>query len=205
MLDNKTIVKTTNRSNSVVVYSVEDLNVHRTYNPQETKEVTFEELKLLSYKTGGSILLENYLLMDNKEAVEELLGDVEPEYFYTIEDIKYLLKHGSIAQLEDCLDFGPEGVVDLVKDCAVKIELNDVSKRKVIFDKLGFNIDKAIEIKHITMESQDIQDDSMARNKRRAKPINSDELEELESNENIEQATRRTEPIKVSDKYKIIK
>ena len=76
-----------------------------------------------------------------------LLGKVEPEYDYTPTDIKNLLLNGSLDELLDCLDFAPEGVIEIVKDLAVELPLNDVAKREAILNKTGFNVTNAIEIK----------------------------------------------------------
>ena len=83
MLDKNTLVKVTNRDNGSVGYSIPDLgNLQRRFEAGETKEVTMEELRKLSYTIGGNVILKEYLLIHNKEAVEELLGTVEPEYYY---------------------------------------------------------------------------------------------------------------------------
>ena len=44
----------------------------------ETKEIPMEELRKLSYQPGGLYILENCLVIDNDEAIEELLHGVEP-------------------------------------------------------------------------------------------------------------------------------
>ena len=86
-----------------------------------------KELRKLSYIPGGEVILREYLVIDNKEALDELLnGGVEPEYFYTEDEIKTLLLTGSLDQLMDCLDFAPGGVIDLVKKYAVELKINAV-------------------------------------------------------------------------------
>ena len=153
MLDGKTLVKVTNRDNGVVGYSVPDLNnLHRNFQPGETKEVTVEEIRKLSYLPGGMNILNKRLVVKNEELLREILGQVEPEYFYSEEDVKNLLLTGTLEQLLDCLDFAPEGVIDLVKDYAVKLKIDNVSKRKAIQEKTGFNVSKAIEINEETAE-----------------------------------------------------
>ena len=146
MLDKTTVIKVRNRDNGTVGYVVPDLgNLHRSFQPHEEKEITMEELRKLSYLPGGDIILKDYLIIDNKEAIAELLGEVEPEYNYTEEEVKYLLEKGSLDQLKDALDFAPSGVIELIKDLAVKTELNDISKRDAIFKKTGFNVTSAVE------------------------------------------------------------
>lgn len=145
MLDKKIILKVKNRDNGGVGYEIPDLGLYRTFQAGEEKEVTMEELRKLSYLPGGKAILKNYLVIDNEEAVEELLSEVEPEYYYTDEDIKKLLLEGSLAQFQDCLDFAPEGTINLLKKYAVDLELNDVAKRKALLEATGFNVTSAIE------------------------------------------------------------
>jgi hypothetical protein len=42
------------------------------------------------------------------------------------------------------LNFAPEGIIDLLKDIALEIELPDSRKRALIKDKIGFNIDNIL-------------------------------------------------------------
>lgn len=153
MIDNNTIIKVTNRDNGHVGYTIPDLNnLTRTFTANETKEIPMIELRKLSYIPGGKMILRDYLVLDNKDAIEELLNGVEPEYFYTEEDVKNLLKIGSLDELKDCLDYAPVGTIDLVKKVAVELPLNDVAKRKAILDMTGFNVDSAIMVNEETKE-----------------------------------------------------
>ena len=153
MLEKDTIIKVRNRDNGSVGYTIPDLgNLKREFASGEIKDVTMEELRKLSYIPGGQYILENCLVIENQEAIQELLGDVEPEYAFTSEDVKNLLINGSLDQLLDALDFAPKGVVELIKSYAVELEINDIQKRKAILEKTGFNVDKAIEINHIDRE-----------------------------------------------------
>ena len=155
MLDKNTLIKVTNRDNGSVGYSIPDLgNLQRRFEAGETKEVSMEELRKLSYTIGGNVILKEYLLIHNKEAVEELLGTVEPEYYYEEEDVKNLLEKGTLDELKDCLDFAPEGTIELVKKVAVETELNDIRKRAAIQEATGFNINSAIEINKETSEEK---------------------------------------------------
>lgn len=167
MLEKNTIIKVMNRDNGTVGYTIPDLNnLHRNFQPKEEKEVTMEELRKLSYLPGGETIIKDCLIIKNEEALKELLSDVEPEYFYTEEDIKTLLTSGTIDQFMDCLDFAPIGVIDLVKDLAVKMEINDIRKRQAILEKTGFNVDKAIQINKETSEEE-----TPVEKTRRAQPI----------------------------------
>ena len=144
MLNDKDIVEISNKINGVVAYTIpERNNLVRHFNPYEHKKVEMEELRALSYNNGGRRLMESYLTIHNKEALEELLGEVEPEHFYTTEDIHKLLESGTIAQFEDFLNFAPEGTVEQMKDIAISTRLNDNRKREMIKKKLGFDISNA--------------------------------------------------------------
>ena len=168
MVENNMTVKVTNRDNGSVGYTIPDLNVHRTFQPRESKEISAEELRKLSYLPGGDVIIKEYLIIHNEELLKELLGEVEPEYYYSEEEVKALLLTGSLEQLQDCLDFAPSGVIDLIKSLAVSLKIDNVSKRKAIQDKTGFNVTRAIEINEETDEETTSKEGAQGR---RAAPI----------------------------------
>ena len=153
-MEKDTRIKVLNRDNGAIVYTIPEMNgLRRIYQSGEIKEVSFEELEKLSYLPGGKeILADSLVILDNKEAINLLLGAIEPEYFYTADDIIKLMKTGSIDEFLDCLDFAPEGVTELIKTLAVQLPLNDVAKREAIYNKLGFNVDNAIRIRREAAE-----------------------------------------------------
>lgn len=194
MLDKNTMIKVTNRNRGYTGYKIPELgNLRRDFAPKETKEISMAELTALSYLPGGKPMLSKYLVIDNAEAVKELLGDVEPEYYYSEDDVKRLLLYGSYDQLLDCLDFAPTGVLELVKKLAVDCKLNDVRKREAIHQKLGFNVDTAIRFEEET-EAADGQTEEGSASARRAKPITEDATTAESAT-----PTRRTE----APKYKV--
>ena len=151
-MENNKKIKIRNRTSGTVLYSVPDLHIRREFAPREEKVVSFEELERLSYQPGGLVMLQHYLVIDDIEARTSILGEVELEYAWTEQDVKNMLLHGSLNQLLDCLDFAPAGVLELVKDLAIKLELNDLSKRGAIDRALGCNITNAIAINKETNE-----------------------------------------------------
>lgn len=152
-MNKNTKIKLRNRSTGSVGYKIPDMgNFPRKFAAGETKEIPFEELQKVSFMPGGSYLLQHYLVIENLEARNEILGQVELEYDYKEEDIKNLLLNGSLDQLLDCLDFAPQGVIELVQKYAVELEINDIRKRKAIFKATGFNVDNAILINAETNE-----------------------------------------------------
>lgn len=182
-MDRNTIIKICNRDDAAVFYDIPEMNgLHRVFQPNEVKEVTLGELIKLSYEPGGMDLLRNNFILNNKEAINMLLGKVEPEYDYTPTDIKNLLLNGSLDELLDCLDFAPEGVIEILKDLAVELPLNDVAKREAILNKTGFNVTNAIKIK------KEVQADA---EKPAAGPIRRRVTKKAESSSTEETKTRR--------------
>lgn len=185
MLTNETIVKVTNRGNSIVGYMIPELHIRRRFAPNETKQLTVNEMRALHAEKGGASIIRNHLIIDNEELVNELIYNVQPEYFYSEQDVIELLVNGSVDQLLDAIDFAPTGVHDIIKTKAVQLKLNDVRKREIIFEKLGFNVTSAIEA---NAQSEVVVTEPQGR---RAAPITA-------SAENAEAPARRTAP-----KYKV--
>ena len=155
-------VKIVNRAgNGVVSYTIPDMgNLQRVFQDGEEKIITFEEVRKLSYIPGGMVLLNDYLVIEDKEVLEELNMTPEQEYFYTKEDIEQLMKEGSLEEFLDCLDFAPEGILEAIKTLSVELPLNDVAKRKAILEKLNFNVDNAVKNKQL-VEQEDNFDGSV--------------------------------------------
>ena len=176
MIEKDTLIKVKNRDSGTVGYTIPELgNLHRSFSKGETKEITMDELRKLSYISGGKILLQNYLIVQNQDALKELLSDdVEPEYYYGEEEIKKLLLTGSNDQLLDCLEFAPECVIGLVKYLAVSLKINDISKRNIILEKTGFNVTNAIAINEETIEGEGEE----AKSSRRSAPVTVEKSDE---------------------------
>jgi hypothetical protein len=143
-MNNTKIYEVTNRSGSNVFYTIDEDNISRHFTPGEVKKIPYEELEKLSYQIGGKSLINNYLLIKNTEALNQLDLEIEPEYNMDANAVKKLLLEGSLDALLDALDFAPGGVIELIKDIAVALPLNDMSKRKAIQDKTNFNVSAAI-------------------------------------------------------------
>lgn len=169
MVEKDRVIKLTNRDTGSVGYIIPDTGTHRQFTSGETKNVTFDEIEKLSWTRGGKSLLKDYLIIEDPEAAEEILGQVEPEYFYTQDTIKKLLRNGSVDQLKDTLEFGPKGVVDLVKQEAVDLKIDSNTKRDIIKEATGFNVSKSIELNQDSEEDKNNED--AATSKRRAVPM----------------------------------
>lgn len=163
-IENDEIISVTNRFNGSIGYTIRDLNnLQRIFAPGETKEITMEELRKLSWENGGITLIRDYLIIKDEDALNEILNQVEPEYFYTEKEVKDLLLNKSLDALKDCLDFAPQGTIDLVKKVAVELPLNDVAKRKAILEMTGFNVTSAIEINEATKEEDNTTNNNKVR------------------------------------------
>ena len=175
MLNDKDLVKVTNRGSWTVGYKIPELNITRRFTQSETKELSVLELRRLSWLPGGRNIIMNHLIIDNAALVKELLNDVEPEY-----------------QLRDALDFAPQGVTALIKDIAVDIKLNDMRKREIIQKATNFDVSNAIRVNE---ESEAVVEEVKTR---RAAPINAATQTEVTSSEDYATVRRAAAP-----KYKV--
>ena len=91
----------------------------------------------------------------------------------------------------DTLDFAPEGVIDLIKDLAIKLEIPDVRKRNAISERTKCDISKAIEINQLS-KNQDEEPDTRVK-QRRVQPVSTQSTVK----------ERRTAVLN-NDKYKIV-
>lgn len=175
-MDKNTIFNVKNRSAGMVVYKLPELGVRREFAPGETKKISYDELEKLTYQSGGRTLMNKYLQINSTQekvnpiqALDELNLKHEPEYFMSEAQITELLKNGSMDEFLDCLDFAPAGVIDLIKDIAVKLPLNDIEKRGAILEHTGFNVSAAIE-----HSKEDVEAAAAAIPERRVKPTVTD-------------------------------
>ena len=168
-MDENKLVVVRNRNVGGTGYTLEN-GFHRQFEPQEIKKVPLKELIQLSYAPGGEAILKDCLLIEDKDALEALNMAVEPEYFYTEEEIKKVLLEGSLDQLEDTLNFAPDGSIEIIKKMAVDLEIPDTRKRDMITQKTGFNINNAINVRHVMAEDQPSEEEKEAP-KRKAAPI----------------------------------
>lgn len=143
MVKDTDLIQVRNRNNGTTGYTL-DGNFHRDFAPKAVKSVPFSELRQLSYVPGGQYILDNYLVIENKEALDLLNMKVEPEYFYDEAKVKDILFNGSIDAFADFLDFAPEGAIEIAKEIAVKEQIPDIRKRDMLGQRTGLNITNAI-------------------------------------------------------------
>lgn len=137
-----------NKSAGVVMYSIPDMNINRSYAAHETKKnISVKELEQLSQQPGGKDLLYHYLMVHDPEIINYLInGEAAPEYWLEEKDIPNWMQTCSLDEFKDALDYAPDGTKDLIKNFAVSLPLNDFSKREAIKAQLGFDVSKAIEL-----------------------------------------------------------
>lgn len=172
-MDNKVLV--VNRAACSVSYNIPELRVERSFRPLgqtgDRMMISREELKSLSYLHGGKILLDKYLMIEEADLQEELGITVEPEYTYTLEEIRELLTTGTEAQLEDCLNFAPAGVLDLLKREAIAMRLDSHKKRNLISEKMGINLEAMIKNDIIIKSSEQTTTEAPTATTRKAAPV----------------------------------
>jgi len=196
MLDEKTLIPVSNISGAPVVYSLKELNVRREFAKGETKKITVNELRSLNYLPGGQILIREYLSIRNNEVLEEFGVSVVPEYFWDEADVKNVLLNSSLEELEDCLDFAPSGIIEMVKDLALKLEIPNVEKRDAIAKMTGFNVTKALEL--IAAETAD-EEESEGMERLNKKPVE-EKTEKAPKQRRVTTAAKA--PVEVASKYR---
>lgn len=138
------IYKVKNRSASRVGYSIPEDGIRRTFAPGEVKNITYNELLKLSYQPGGREMMVQFLQILSEAGLDKLNIHAQPEYYMSEQQVVDLLRTGTLDAFLDALDFAPVGVIDLIKKFAVQLPLNDMNKRKALYEKTGFDVTKAL-------------------------------------------------------------
>lgn len=143
-MDSNKMYTVKNRSASMVVYNIPEIGLRREFAPGETKRVSFDELEKLSFIAGGRELMSDFLQVQSEEATADLGIHTEPEYNMSEQDVIKMMQSGSLDEFLDCLDFAPVGIIDMIKQFAVSLPLNDLEKRRALKDKTGFDVNAAL-------------------------------------------------------------
>ena len=170
-MDINTVYFVTNRSASSVVYSIPEDGIRREFSPGETKKIKYGELEKLSFQDGGKALIGHYFLLRSAEALQNLGIPTEPEYYMTEDQVLDLIKTGSLDAWLDCLDFAPEGVIEMVKKLSVSVPLNDYEKRRSLKEKTGFDVDAAIRHNEEEREEEELPKAPAQRRTQTAAPV----------------------------------
>lgn len=120
------------------------------FAPQAILDIEVDMLERLNFTYGGKVLLRDFLSIKDKDLAMKFGVDedtFENEYNWTTEDVDNVLQNEPLERLLDALDFGPEGILDLIVSRAVALPINDISKMKAISDKTGKQIELMIKNK----------------------------------------------------------
>lgn len=142
-----------NRSASVVVYSIPEDGIRRSFAPGETKKISYQELEKLTYQAGGMNILTRFLQVQSDDVIKSFNMRVEPEYYMSEQDVAHLITSGSLDAFLDALDFAPTGIIDLIKKFSISIPLVDPAKREALKKKTGFDVEAAL--RNIRAEQED--------------------------------------------------
>lgn len=186
-MESSKILKVKNRSASLAVYSIPEINVRREFAPGETKNITYGELEKLSYQPGGRAIMQNFLQIIDPEATGDLGINREPEYDLSEQQIVDLMTKGSLDAFLDCLDFAPVGVIDLIKKFSVSLPLNDIDKRDALKKKTGFDV--TVALANMQKEKEDMGTPTVENKERRVKTESAPEGRRTTPKYNVVQPT----------------
>lgn len=123
--------------------------IRRKFMPNVSYKIKAEELRMLFAEPGGEALLRNYLRVNNPKLQREFgVSEDQIEYNWTVQDVDDILLNKPEEYLLDALDFAPKGIIDLIQQRALELELPDMNKCRAISEKTGVNIIKGIENRH---------------------------------------------------------
>jgi hypothetical protein len=89
-------------------------------------------------------MMVQFLQILSEAGLDKLNIHAQPEYYMSEQQVVDLLRTGTLDAFLDALDFAPVGVIDLIKKFAVQLPLNDMNKRKALYEKTGFDVTKAL-------------------------------------------------------------
>lgn len=149
IIDSK-LIPVQNLTASPVSYMIPETNNVRHFGAQQLrKDITAGELRALYATKGGRVLIEDYLSIKDAELAKEfnISTDVfEHEYSWTQDDVDEVLTTGSIDALKDALEFGPEGIKQLIIDRAIELRIPDNNKLAAIAEFTGRDVSNMIKL-----------------------------------------------------------
>lgn len=144
------LIPVQNLTASMVSYIVPETNNARHFAGQQLrKDITAGELRALYSTKGGKVLIEDYLGIKNRELATEfnISTDVfEHEYSWTQKEVDEVLQNGSLDALKDALEFGPEGIRQLIVDRAVELRIPDNNKLAAIQEFTNRDVQNMIKL-----------------------------------------------------------
>lgn len=171
MVNKEKRVKVVNRTSGSLAYKIDTLRVTRHWRkPGDYLNISIAELLELKTVRGGQSLLENYVIIEDKEALSVLFPDqeLEPEYNYGLKEIEALLYEADTEQLLDALDFAPKGVLDLIKAKSAEKLPNTTAKIEAINKKFNIDLNK---VNELYQEKEILEEKPEPIRRRRTTPI----------------------------------
>ena len=171
MVNKEKRVKVVNRASGSLAYKIDTLRVTRHWRkPGDYLNISIAELLELKTVKGGQSLLENYVIIEDKEALSVLFPDqeLEPEYNYGLKEIEVLLYEADTEQLLDALDFAPKGVLDLIKAKSAEKLPNTTAKIEAINKKFKIDLNK---VNELYQEKEILEEKPEPVRRRRTAPI----------------------------------
>lgn len=160
-MEDKVMVQ--NLTANKVVYHDDNGGIGRRYvfNPGQIIPMEREVIERMQYDEGGSVMLREYLSVKDDE-MREIIGvpEDEVEYDFTEQDVINLLNNKDVDGIADALDFGPQGIKDLIVDKAVSLPITDRDIMAVISEATGKDIEAMIKNIEIINSDKDSEDNT---------------------------------------------
>lgn len=193
MKSDNDIVRVKNLTDSPVVYLIPEDHLRRVYREYEEKQISVGELRKVFYQPGGPVLLRDFLQIKDREVAIELGVDpeiFEHEYSWDKDKVDSVLLNENIDILHDALDFAPEGIIDLIVDRAIELQIPDINKRDLISKYTGKDITRMITIKN-QVEAETNNDNNSTGTRRRR--VQEDKKEDVAADSLFTNTKRRAE------------
>ena len=150
MIRDDKLIPVQNLTASTVSYIIPETNNVRRFSGQQLrKDITAGELRSLYGTKGGRVLIEDYLGIKDRELAQEfnISTDVfDHEYSWTQKEVDEVLQTGSLDALKDALEFGPEGIKQLIIDRAIELRIPDNNKLAAIQEFTGRDVGNMIKL-----------------------------------------------------------
>lgn len=181
MIRDDKLIPVQNLTASIVSYIIPETNNVRRFSGQQLrKDITAGELRSLYGTKGGRVLIEDYLGIKDRELAQEfnISTDVfDHEYSWTQKEVDEVLQTGQLDALKDALEFGPEGIRQLIVDRAIELRIPDNNKLAAIQEFTGRDVGNMI---RLDVELENPKEETPSRGTRR-----------VVSNTGIQQSQRR--------------
>lgn len=169
LLDGNTEIMVDNMCGHRIGIFLQSSNQRRYFEPNVLMPMKVSEIRELNWQSGGNYMLLNQLRINNKDLAFEIgVPQDMKEYWWKEEDIRKALTTDPIEVLLDALDFGPEGIIEQLKNQAIQLEISDNRRIKAIQERTGADISAIIENNH----AYDSNDDTNVKEKVTKRRVN---------------------------------